>query len=395
VPEPDDDAVRILTVHGSKGLEFPVVVLAGLTNGATYAATRVLWGDRRPEVRITVPYRSPHAFASAGFDELSGGTRQADDDEARRLLYVAATRARDRLLVSLHHKPGGKPTNAQLLFARCDDLGVPRRARVADPDAPVALSLLEESAGTVAPPPVAPSARAARLAALDATLAAAARSWAVPPTGLAGDHEPDDDSGPADPAPHVGDEGERAEGVARRGGSAVGRAVHGVLETVDLAGTEPVPRAAVEQLAARFAEAEGVDDAATVADLAASALASSALAEARASGRLWREVPVVAPVGDRLVEGFVDLLHEAPDGSLVVVDWKTDSARTDAELRAAAGRYRLQGAGYALALGRATGRRVARVRFVFCRAGGVPAVELDIDDLDAAITEATGVLQRT
>ena len=30
-PEPDDDALRILTIHGSKGLEFPIVVLAGLS----------------------------------------------------------------------------------------------------------------------------------------------------------------------------------------------------------------------------------------------------------------------------------------------------------------------------------------------------------------------------
>lgn len=34
VPEPDDDAVLILTVHGSKGLEFPITILAGLGIGS-------------------------------------------------------------------------------------------------------------------------------------------------------------------------------------------------------------------------------------------------------------------------------------------------------------------------------------------------------------------------
>ena len=46
VPEPDDDAVRILTVHGAKGLEFPVVVLAGLANGR--APTSPTWRGPPP-----------------------------------------------------------------------------------------------------------------------------------------------------------------------------------------------------------------------------------------------------------------------------------------------------------------------------------------------------------
>ena len=31
LPETDDDAVRILTIHGAKGLEFPITVLSGMT----------------------------------------------------------------------------------------------------------------------------------------------------------------------------------------------------------------------------------------------------------------------------------------------------------------------------------------------------------------------------
>jgi ATP-dependent helicase/nuclease subunit A len=44
-----------------------------------------------------------------------------------------------------------------------------------------------------------------------------------------------------------------------------------------------------------------------------------------ATARHWREVPLGAPFGGVLLEGFVDLLYELPDGRLVIVDYKTDS----------------------------------------------------------------------
>ena len=54
VPEPDDDALRILTVHGAKGLEFPIVILAGLNVAPAEPHRRpVLWNpDGSFEVRV-------------------------------------------------------------------------------------------------------------------------------------------------------------------------------------------------------------------------------------------------------------------------------------------------------------------------------------------------------
>src|SRR5204863_721893 len=49
-PEADDDAVRILTIHGSKGLEFPIVVLAGLSSAGRDTGPWVLFGERGPGV---------------------------------------------------------------------------------------------------------------------------------------------------------------------------------------------------------------------------------------------------------------------------------------------------------------------------------------------------------
>ena len=89
------------------------------------------------------------------------------------------------------------------------------------------------------------------------------------------------------------------------------------------------------------------------------------------------------------VEGFIDLLYESAEG-LVVVDYKTDAVRSPAEVDAAVNRYRLQGATYAVALADTLERDVAAVRFVFTCGG--QAVERDIDDLAAAITEVRALV---
>ena len=73
---------------------------------------------------------------------------------------------------------------------------------------------------------------------------------------------------------------------------------------------------------------------------------------------------VATPVGGTTLEGYVDLVYRRPDG-LVVVDYKTDAWRDDADLDAKVARYRLQGASYAVALEQATGEPVAECVFVF------------------------------
>ena len=99
--------------------------------------------------------------------------------------------------------------------------------------------------------------------------------------------------------------------------------------------------------------------------LTQAALNSLVVRQAVAAGRFWREVPVAAPLGDGVVEGFIDLLYER-EGGLVVVDYKTDAIDAP-ETAETAQRYRLQGGAYALAAQRATGKPVREVVFLFLR----------------------------
>jgi ATP-dependent helicase/nuclease subunit A len=52
VPELDDDAVRILTVHGSKGLDFPITIVSGLASMGG-RPTNLVWDDTgKPQIRL-------------------------------------------------------------------------------------------------------------------------------------------------------------------------------------------------------------------------------------------------------------------------------------------------------------------------------------------------------
>ena len=93
------DAVNLMTVHAAKGLEFPVVFVVNLARGS---------GSRRDPVRVTAD-PSGHGGSVAVGDFQS----DADDDhaarereETKRLLYVALTRARDRLYLGTVLKDG-------------------------------------------------------------------------------------------------------------------------------------------------------------------------------------------------------------------------------------------------------------------------------------------------
>ncbi len=94
-------AVRLLTIHAAKGLEFRVVVVcdAGRT-GAPAAADEILClPDGRLGFRVADPV-SGKRVGVLGYEDVREAERAAREQESRRLYYVAMTRAIDRLIVS-------------------------------------------------------------------------------------------------------------------------------------------------------------------------------------------------------------------------------------------------------------------------------------------------------
>ncbi len=98
--EPDSagDAVRVMTVHGAKGLQARLVVIPD-TTAAPRPDDKLLW-TRDPLTGASLPFWVPRSeLASNPTRRLGVAARRASIEEQNRLLYVALTRASDRLLV--------------------------------------------------------------------------------------------------------------------------------------------------------------------------------------------------------------------------------------------------------------------------------------------------------
>jgi ATP-dependent helicase/nuclease subunit A len=415
--DPEDDAVRILTIHAAKGLEFPVVVLAGLNTdlGRRAPGPQILWDEQnRPQVRI-----SKLVGATSGYDRSAEHEKAMDEHEQLRLLYVGATRACERLLVSTHRLTRDRGSHAARLAGLVESLAGPELVTSCWPAEPVAPSAAIAAAATAPEPARVPlvqpapeagvgvgvgvaeddpeSARVRRaewlarrtavLVTADAPVRSAtalgARLRVDPPADPAASTARSEAT--ADPAagaagvgrPEVdldGGAGTRWLRPAGEAATAFGRAVHGALQDVSLPAADDL-----DAVAARQARVEGVPERA--ADVARSVRAALAAPTVRqlTGGRFWREVYVGAPIGGTLVEGFVDLLGETSQG-LVVVDYKTDAADPDVLLE----RYAGQLAAYAVAVGSAVGRPVARALLVCCGGPG-DAVEREVADLAGAM----------
>ncbi|MCU1426297.1 MAG: UvrD/REP helicase [Actinomycetia bacterium] len=371
LPETDDDAVRILTIHGAKGLEFPITIVSGMTTRA-----------RNPQnsVRLVFPHddntwglKISKQVMTEEFERYLPIDEQMDFHEKLRLLYVAATRAQDHLVMSVHRAERKSPqldqtkwTHSELVWnAACN---APNWEALDETAA-----VLARVAVPTTPRPPLPS-HDDWADARETALRRGSRPKVRAATSIAKEAAATRDPGLAKDARDL----ELPPWNKGRYGTAVGRAVHAVLQTINLAtGAEIIDTARAQ------AAAEGVigreDD---IVALARSALGSAAV-QAAVDSQFWRETYVATPVGEHTLEGYVDLIYRTNEG-LVVVDYKTD-ALADNDLDHALDRYRLQGASYALAVAQATGEPVVRCVFVFLHKDG--ARERDVPDLSGAVEE--------
>jgi ATP-dependent helicase/nuclease subunit A len=312
LPETDTDAVRLMTVHAAKGLEFPIVILSGMSSAPrNNSGVRVLWpAGRGYEVALSKSVQTGDFAAEAPVDE------QMDSCERRRLLYVATTRARDHLVVSLHRAAGsGTLTNAKLLA----DVGAATAAGAVAFDGSLREAGVADGARASAPPSF-----DTWLAQLESVRSASRVPSAVTASGLEGTE-------PAVVLKAVSDESAGSAKGARdvelppwskgRYGTAVGRAVHGVLQIVDLGTGDGLSDAVAAQCVA-----EGVVPFTDVVTSLVRSALDSDLVQRAASRPHWRESYVGTRLADgTMLEGFVDLIYREDDGTLVIVDYKTDA----------------------------------------------------------------------
>ena len=92
------DEVRVMTVHGAKGLQAPVVILPDTTSLPSGGGVQVLWHGEGEGEMLLWPGRS--AYDEARCREARQAMRRRELEEYRRLLYVAMTRAEDRLYIA-------------------------------------------------------------------------------------------------------------------------------------------------------------------------------------------------------------------------------------------------------------------------------------------------------
>lgn len=93
------DAVRLMSIHQSKGLEFPVVIIPDLHRLPDNR--REWWAlDRHRGLTLKIPDGRGRLVAGCAFTVFAERARLREEFENMRLLYVAATRAQDRLIVS-------------------------------------------------------------------------------------------------------------------------------------------------------------------------------------------------------------------------------------------------------------------------------------------------------
>jgi ATP-dependent exoDNAse (exonuclease V) beta subunit len=384
-----EDAVQVLTIHGAKGLDFEHVYLVQLHKAAP--------GDRGPRTEAGrweegFEYRLFGA-PTPGFDRIEAARREVEAAERVRLLYVAMTRAKDRLVLTGLWPERVEPrpwdhvrTTLELLHARRDlPPSLPDRWQEAVsaaeggsfwafPDLTGALwkfpALRPPADLRLAAEPERPSLPGPEEIAFISTALRAERERAAlrmaRPFGGAASEEAhallrEQQAERQAEAPAGRD---RRPGRDRAAAMAAGGAIHRVLEEWDLAADPRKElgrqRKLLPAYLAALVEGDELDRALPLAESLLETFVAGPLFQRLRKLKdhlLARELPVLLPPGEGgtspvgIVTGAIDLLYRDPDdGRIVIADYKTDEVETEEEIQARAAVYAPQGAVYARAV---------------------------------------------
>ena len=388
-----DDAVVISTVHGAKGLEWPIVLLAGLDGDLVRANAAARYSA--PDGALIVGFKVDEdtTLRSAGNAAIVDAGKAREESEARRLLYVAMTRARERLILTSRFRYDQSESTRPGLTVPIKWLASELPIQASDVETQVvSYHSAQICVRHLTPDRVKPM-RNAAAAFQDARLAAARQAvrdgdpveWDAP-------SERDDEAVSAAVGRALAvdipawasqtaiaqttvtqlvyffrcplvyyfdlvlqmDENPRGRGkagVKERRMTALerGTRVHELLERADLsAAPEAEARRLTGQLAKRLKNL-APDESARIEKLVSAVLSDPLMNRARAATLLEREYPFYLKLGDTMVQGVIDLVFRDAEGNGVVVDYKSNDLAAPGRLATLTELYRPQIELYALA----------------------------------------------
>jgi ATP-dependent helicase/nuclease subunit A len=372
------DAVRIMSVHKAKGLEFPIVVLAGCQMGtesgqAPPAGALSDWSADLTGLRVGPIWDLAGLY-------ITEKARLRAEEEQKRVLYVAMTRAREHLVLST--VPTGRRSNGSFLSLL--DRTVANRIERAEQSesVPVGNGMIELR--VVHESLTAPGRhhKKRRTSRMTQDWKAYTQTWMrrreryesvrnmslfVSPTLLRRQEEARSEK-----------DAPRITPIRRTAALVVGDTAHRFLEHWDYGGD---PRSFSDQLEPfleRWVPMECQSELERIREelhrIFDNFFGSRAYIELAEATILGREVPLLMPWDGQVMEGVIDLIYER-DGLLYLADYKTDRV-SRVELPRAAQHYDRQAQIYARAAHRSLRREVAAFKLIFLRLGEAVALDL-------------------
>src|SRR6266508_1689899 len=371
------DAVRIMSIHKAKGLEFPIVILAGCQTGiegrhSADAEAMFDWSTGLTGLRIG-------SISDLGGLYITEKTRLRNSEEQKRLPYVAMTRARENLIISC--APSG-PRSSGSFLSMLDNI---LNGSIAEAEASKTVTV---GNGTVEIEVVSHSLTApgrtktiSKRTKKQANWQSFVDAWARRTAA----YEKAQQSTPFLTPTLL----RRQEEVSIEGGSKINRQIYRqtpALVVGDLAhrflqnwpfarnvkNFEGQLRDFTARSLPREFESSHREIETELQDIFRAFFRSKAHTEITLSHILGREVPLLMPWNGQIMEGVIDLIYEK-NGLLYLADYKTDTLNRE-ELPKGAMLHRQQAEIYCEAARRSLRREVAGVRLIFLRLGEVVEV---------------------